>query len=64
MDAKVGDVFVRRSDEKVWTVKSIDGIKVVLESLDKKFKKMAVLTMTDIHGLQNNYDKVDSTPHD
>jgi len=38
MDAKVGDVFVRRSDEKVWTVKSIDGIKVVLESLDKRWQ--------------------------
>ena len=36
MDIKVGDVFVRRSDERVWTVKKIDGIKVVLESPDKK----------------------------
>ena len=53
MDIKVGDVFVRRSDERVWTVKKIDRIKVVLESPDKK------LTTTDIYGLKNNYDKVE-----
>jgi hypothetical protein len=53
MDIKVGDVFVRRSDGRVWTVKKIDGIKVVLESPDKK------LTTTDIYGLKNNYDKVE-----
>jgi len=51
MNTKVGEVFVRRSDEKVWTVKWTDGISIVLESPDNK------LTMTDIHGLRYNYDK-------
>ena len=53
MDIKVGNVFVRHSDERVWTVKQIDGNKVLLESPDKK------LTMTDIYGLRKNYDKVE-----
>ena len=71
MDIKVGDVFVRRSDERAWTVKKIDGIKVVLESFTKnetvsltqririKFKEAKVLTVTDIYGLKNNYEKVE-----
>ena len=56
MDIKVGNVFVRHSDERVWTVKQIDGNKVLLESPDKK------LAMTDIYGLRKNYDKVE--PHE
>ena len=58
MDVKAGDVFVRLSDERVWTVKKIDGNKVLLESPDKK------LTMTDIYGLAKSYDRVEPTPHD
>ena len=54
MDIKVGNVFVRHSDERVWTVKQIDGNKVLLESPDKK------LAMTDIYGLKRNYDKVET----
>jgi len=54
MDIKVGDVFVRHSDDRVWTVKKIDGNKVLLESPDKK------LTMTDVYGLRKNYDKVET----
>ena len=76
MDIKVGDVFVRRSDKRMWTVKKIDGTKVVLESLDRdetgsltqkiriKFKDVKVLTVTDVHGLKNNYDRVEPTPPD
>jgi len=56
MDIKVGNVFVRHSDERVWTVKQIDGNKVLLESPDKK------LTMTDVYGLRKNYDKAE--PHE
>ena len=71
MDIKVGDVFVRHSDEKVWTVKSVDGIKVVLESFTQnetvsltqrlriRFKEAKLLTVTDIYGLKNNYDRVE-----
>ena len=71
MDIKVGDVFVRRSDERSWTVKKIDGIKVVLESFTQnetvsltqrlriRFKEAKLLTVTDIYGLKNNYDRVE-----
>ena len=71
MDIKVGDVFVRRSDERSWTVKKIDGIKVVLESFTQnetvsltqrlriRFKEAKLLTVTDIYGLKNNYEKVE-----
>ena len=54
MDVKIGDVFVRHSDERVWTVKKIDGNKIVLESPDKK------LTMTDTYGLAKSYSKVEA----
>ena len=54
MDIKVGDVFVRLSDERVWTVKKIDGNKVLLESPDNK------LAMTDIYGLAKSYSKVEA----
>ncbi len=76
MDIKVGDVFVRHSDKRVWTVKKIDGFKVILESLNQdetvpltqrmkiRFKEAKVLTVTDIHGLKNNYNRVEPTPHD
>ncbi len=59
MDVKAGDVFVRHSDGRVWAVKKIDGIKVVLEFFDKN-EKTAMLTVTDIYGLKNNYDKVET----
>ena len=54
MDIKLGDVYVRHLDEKVWTVKWIDGTSVILESPGKK------LTMTDIHGLAKSYSKVET----
>jgi hypothetical protein len=54
MDIKVGDVFVRLSDERVWTVKKIDGNKVLLESPDHK------LAMTDIYGLAKSYSKLET----
>ena len=58
MDAKVGDVFVRLSDDRVWVVKTVDGNEVLLESPDKK------LAITDIYGLAKSYDRVEPTPHD
>ncbi len=54
MDVRVGDVFVRHSDDRVWVVKKIDGSNVLLESPDKK------LAMTDIYGLAKSYDKVET----
>jgi hypothetical protein len=55
MDIKVGNVFVRRSDEGVWKVKKIDGHKVLLESSDQK------LAMTDIYGLEKSYRKIETS---
>ncbi len=52
MDVKVGDVFVRHSDDRVWVVKKIHGNNVLLESPEK-------LAMTDIYGLAKSYDKVE-----
>ncbi len=54
MNVKVGDVFVRHSDDRVWVVKKIDGNKILLESPDKK------LTMTDTYGLAKSYSKVEA----
>jgi len=54
MDIKVGDVYVRHSDDRVWTVKKVDGNKVLLESPDKK------LTMTDVYGLAKSYSKAET----
>ena len=54
MDIKVGDVFVRLSDDRVWTVKKIDGNRVLLESPDHK------LAMTDIYGLAKSYSKLET----
>jgi len=54
MEMKVGDVYVRHSDERVWIVKKIEGNKILLESPDK------MLTMTDIYGLAKSYSKVEN----
>jgi len=53
IDIKVGDAFVRYSDETVWRIKKIDGNKLLLESPDGK------LSMTDIYGLEKSYGKVE-----
>ena len=58
MNVVVGDVFLRHSDERVWTVKKIDGNTILLESPDGK------LSTTDVYGLQKSYDRVEPTPHD
>ena len=52
MDFRIGDIYIRHSDGKLWRVKKIDNKKVVLESLAG-----AGLTMTDIFGLEKAYSK-------
>jgi len=52
MDFRIGDIYIRHSDGKLWRVKKIDNKKVVLESLAG-----AGLTMTDIFGLEKGYSK-------
>jgi hypothetical protein len=58
VDPKVGDIYIRRSDGMIYSVKTIDHKKVVLESLDKN-----LLTVTDIFGLEKAYNKKNHKPN-
>ncbi len=51
MDVKVGDVYIRNSDKKVYRVKNIDNKMVVLEA------KNGQLNITNIFGLGKAYTK-------
>jgi len=53
MDIKVGYVYIRHSDERVYRVKNIDNKMVVLEAVDKSH-----LSLTDIFGLEKGYTKI------
>jgi hypothetical protein len=52
MDAKPGDVYIRKSDGKIYRVKKIDNKMIVLESEDS-----SQLALTDIFGLEKAYTK-------
>ena len=52
MEIKIGDIYIRHSDEEVCTVKWIDHKRVVLESEDGKW-----VTLADIFGLEKAYTK-------
>ena len=52
MDVKVGDVYVRNSDGKIYRVKKIDNKMIVLELEDP-----TQLALTDIFGLEKTYTK-------
>jgi hypothetical protein len=54
VNVKVGDIYIRHSDEKIWRVKKIDNIKVVLESQD------GTLSLTDVYGLEKSYTRRES----
>ena len=54
VNVKVGDIYIRHSDGKIWRVKKIDRIKVVLESQD------GTLSLTDIYGLEKGYTRSES----
>jgi hypothetical protein len=56
VNLKVGDIYIRHSDGKIWKVKIIDNIKVVLESQDG-----SSLSITDIFGLEKGYSQPEST---
>jgi len=56
MNVKIGDVYVRDSDGKVYRVKRIDNKKIVLESDDSG--KYAI---TDIFVLEKRYTKKEPT---
>ena len=51
MDAKVGDVYIRDSDGRVYRVKNIDNKMVVLEAENGQ------LSITNIFGLEKVYTK-------
>lgn len=42
MEVKVGDLYIRRSDRKIWRVKKIDNIMVVLGNL-RLLKQASIL---------------------
>ena len=56
MDVKIGDVYIRNSDGKVYRVKMIDNKKIVLQS-DEEGKR----TLTDVFGLEKAYTKKEPT---
>ncbi len=56
MNIKVGDTYIRHSDERVYRVKNIDHKMVVLEAQNGQ------LSLTDIFGLQKGYSKKESKP--
>ncbi len=57
MKVKVGDIYIRHSDGKVFRVKRIDHTMVVLE-LEGETR----LSLTDIFGLEKGYSKEESKP--
>ena len=58
VEVKVGDIYIRHSDRRIWRVKKIDNIMVVLESEDG-----TRLTFADIFGLGKAYSKKEPTSH-
>jgi len=54
---KIGDIYIRNSNKKIWKVKKIDNTMVVLESEDGTH-----LTLADIFGLEKAYSKKESQP--
>ena len=59
MEIKVGDIYIRHSDEKVCKVKWIDHKRVVLESEDGNW-----VTLADIFGLEKAYTRREpKSPH-
>jgi hypothetical protein len=55
---KVGDIYIRNSDGKVWRVKKIDHKRIVLESENGRR-----LTLTDIFGLGKHIEKKNQSPN-
>jgi hypothetical protein len=53
MDVKIGDVYIRNSDGKIYKVKKIDHTMIVLESSEGPSQ----LALTDIYGLEKAYSK-------
>jgi hypothetical protein len=56
MNVKVGDIYIRDSDERVYRVKNIDNKMVVLEAENGQ------LSLTDVFGLERAYRKKEPKP--
>ena len=54
MEVKVGDIYIRHSNERVYKVKMIDNKIVVLQLMNER-----QLCLTDIFGLEKGYTKVE-----
>ena len=52
MEVRVGDIYIRNSDDEIYRVKNIDNTMVILELEDG-----GRLTLTDIFGLKKAYVK-------
>ncbi len=57
VEVKVGDIYIRHSDRRIWRVKKINNIMVVLETEDG-----TRLTLADIFGLRKAYSKKEPNP--
>jgi len=53
MEVKVGDIYIRHSNERVYQVKKIDNKMVVLQLMNEK-----QLCLTNIFALEKGYTKV------
>jgi len=56
MDVRIGDIYIRISDGKVYRVKTIDNKMIVLELEDG-----GPQALTDIFGLERAYTKKEPT---
>ena len=57
MNVKIGDIYIRKSDGKIWRVKRIDHKRIVLES-----ENGARFALADIFGLEKAYTKKEPQP--
>jgi hypothetical protein len=57
VEIKVGVIYIRHSDRRIWRVKKINNIMVVLESEDG-----TRLTLADVFGLEKAYSKREPNP--
>ena len=53
MDVKVGDIYIRNLDKRVYTVKKIDNKMVVLQVMNER-----QLCLINIFGLEKGYTKI------
>ena len=54
MDIKVGDIYIRHSNKRVYRVKKIDNEMVVLQVMNER-----QLCLINIFGLERGYTKVE-----